>query len=174
MALTKDQKKEVIDNVSNLLSESKMTVVAAYPGTTVKAIQQLRRDAKPAGTTVKVLKNRLVIKALEGNDTLKGVDVSELKGQLLYAFNAQDEVAPAQTLAMFAKKNPTLEFVGAITSDGNFMNADEVKALATLPSKPQLIAEVLATLSSPLNDTLGALAGNLHGLLDAVEAKATN
>lgn len=172
MALTKDQKKEVIDNVSSLLSESKMTVVAAYPGTTVKAMQQLRREAKPVGTTVKVLKNRLVIKALEGNDTLKGVDVSELKGQLLYAFNTEDEVAPAQTLATFAKKNPTLEFVGAITADGNFMSADEVKALATLPSKPQLIAEVLATLSSPLNDVMGALSGNLHGLLDAVAAKA--
>lgn len=174
MSLTKDQKKEVIDTVSNLLSESKMTVVAAYPGTTVKAMQQLRRDSKPGGTTVKVLKNRLVIKALENNDALKGVDVSQLKGQLLYAFNAQDEVAPAQTLAAFAKTNPTLEFVGAITADGEFMSTDEVKALATLPSKPQLIAEVVAMLSSPLNDVMGALSGNLHGLLDAVEAKATN
>lgn len=174
MSLTKDQKKEVIDTVSNLLSESKMTVVAAYPGTTVKAMQQLRRDSKPGGTTVKVLKNRLVIKALESNDALKGVDVSQLKGQLLYAFNAQDEVAPAQTLAAFAKTNPTLEFVGAITADGEFMSTDEVKALATLPSKPQLIAEVVAMLSSPLNDVMGALSGNLHGLLDAVEAKATN
>lgn len=172
MALTKDQKKEVIDSVSALLSESKMTVIASYPGTTVKAMQQLRRDAKSGGTTVKVLKNRLVIQALGSNDTLKGVDVSELKGQLLYAFNGTDEVAPAQALAAFAKTNPSLEFVGAIAADGTFMGKDEVKALATLPSKPQLIAEVVAMLSSPLNDVMGALSGNLHGLLDAVAAKA--
>lgn len=172
MALSKDQKKEVIDQVNTLLSESKMTVVAAYPGTSVKAMQQLRRDAKPAGTTIKVLKNRLVIKALGGNETLKSVDTTELKGQLLYAFNAEDEVAPAQSLAKFAKTNPSLQFVGAISADGNFITADEVKALATLPSKPQLIAEVLATLSSPVNDVMSALSGNLHGLLDAVVAKA--
>ncbi len=174
MSLTKDQKKDVIDQVETLLAESKMTVVAAYQGTSVKAMQQLRRDAKPTGTTVKVLKNRLVIKAMSGNDSLKDVDTSSLKGQLLYAFNTDDEVAPAQALASFAKTNPTLEFVGAITSDGTFMNADEVKNLATLPSKPQLIAQVLATLGSPLNDVMSGLSGNLHALLDGVEAKASN
>ncbi len=174
MALTKEQKKEVIDEVSTLLSNAKMTVVAAYPGTSVKAMQQLRRDAKSGGTTVRVLKNRLVIKAIEGNESLKDVDTNGLKGQLLYAFNSEDEVAPAQTLANFAKSNPNLEFVGAISSDGKFLGVDEVKALATLPSKPQLIAEVLATLSSPLNDVMSAISGNLHGLLDAVEAKASN
>lgn len=173
MALTKDQKKEVIDQVNDLLLGSKMTVVARYNGTSVKAMQQLRSHAKPSATTVKVLKNRLVIKALEGNDSLKGVDTSQLKGQLLYAFNSEDEVAPAQTLAKFAKTNPSLQFVGAITQEGNFISADEVKALATLPSKPQLIAEVLAVLSSPVNDVVSALSGNLHGLLDAVEAKAS-
>ena len=174
MALTKEQKKEVIDEVSTLLSSAKMTVIAAYPGTSVKAMQQLRRDAKSAGTTVRVLKNGLVIKAIEGNKSLKDVDTNGLKGQLLYAFNSEDEVAPAQTLANFAKSNPNLEFVGAISSDGKFLGVDEVKALATLPSKPQLIAEVLATLSSPLNDVMSAISGNLHGLLDAVEAKASN
>lgn len=174
MSLTKDQKKDVIDQVESLLASSKMTVVAAYPGTSVKAMQQLRKDAKPGGTSVKVLKNRLVIKAMSSNDALKNVDTSSLKGQLLYAFNDEDEVAPAQALASFAKTNPTLEFVGAISADGVFMNADEVKALATLPSKPQLIAQVIATLGSPVNDVMSALSGNLHALLDGVEAKATN
>lgn len=174
MSLTKDQKKDVIDQVESLLSSSRMTVVAAYPGTSVKAMQQLRKDAKPGGTSVKVLKNRLVIKAMSSNDALKNVDTSSLKGQLLYAFNNEDEVAPAQALASFAKTNPTLEFVGAISAEGVFMNADEVKALATLPSKPQLIAQVIATLGSPVNDVMSALSGNLHALLDGVEAKATN
>jgi len=173
MALTKDQKNQVVSEVADFLANSKMTVVAAYPGTTVKAIQQLRRDARENGTQVRVIKNRLVIKAMQQNDNLKDVDVSALNGQLLYAFNSEDEVAPAQALASFAKTNPSIVFVGAISSEGKFLNADEVKALATLPGKEQLIAQVLATLQSPVNDVTNALSGNLHALLDGVEAKAS-
>jgi large subunit ribosomal protein L10 len=172
MALTKQAKHDLVDEVSQLLADSRLTVVAKYEGTTVKALQGLRRDARGNGTKVKVVKNRLVIKAIQANDGLKDVDTSLLNGMLLYAFNSEDEVAPAQSLHEFAKANPTLEFVGAISADGKFMSADDVKALATLPSKPQLIAQVIATLQSPLNDITNGLAGNLHGLLDAVAAKA--
>src|SRR6185436_4301838 len=146
MALTKDKKNEVVKEVTEALASSKMTVVAKYQGTTVKAIQQLRRDARDNGTKVRVVKNRLVQKALADVDSLKDVDTSALTGQLLYAFNMQDEVAPAQVLAAFAKTNPSIEFVGAITAEGKFISADEVKALATLPSRENLIAQVIATL----------------------------
>ncbi len=172
MALSKDKKNQVVSDVSELLSSSKLTVVAQYQGTTVKAIQALRKEAKGNGTKVSVVKNRLVIKAIESTDALKGVDTSALTGQLLYAFNAEDEVAPAQVLNTFAKTNPSIQFVGAITADGQFMSADDVKALAVLPSKAELIAQVVATLQSPVNDVMSALSGNLHALLDGVEAKA--
>jgi large subunit ribosomal protein L10 len=172
MALTKAKKHEVVSEVSELLAASKLTVVAQYQGTTVKAIQALRKEAKGNGTKVSVIKNRLVIKALEANDTLKDVDSSALSGQLLYAFNAEDEVAPAQILNTFAKTNPSVQFVGAITADGQFMSADDVKSLATLPSKNELIAQVVATLLSPVHDVTNGLSGNLHALLDGVEAKA--
>lgn len=172
MALTKQAKNDVVKDVADKLTSSKMTVIAKYQGTTVKAMQQLRRDASDNGTKVQVVKNRLVIKALQASDTLKDVDTSALNGQLLYAFNSEDEVAPAKALADFAKKNPNLEFVGAITPEGTFASADEVKALAALPGKNELIAQVIATLASPLNDTVSALSGSLHGLLDGVKAKA--
>lgn len=172
MALTKQKKHDVVAEVIELLSSSKMTVVAAYPGTTVKAIQQLRKDASSNGTSVRVVKNRLVIKALQQTDNLKDVDTSSLNGQLLYAFNSDDEVAPAQVLNTFAKTNPSIVFVGAISAEGKFLGADEVKALATLPGKNELIAQVLATLSSPVNDVMSGLSGNLHGLLDGIEARA--
>lgn len=173
MALTKDKKNEVVAEVSELLASSKMTVVAKYQGTTVKALQGLRRQARDNGTKVKVVKNRLVVQALKATDALKDVETNELQGMLLYAFNSEDEVAPAQVLADFAKANPTLEFVGAISSEGKFLSAEDVKALATLPSKENLIAQVVATLLSPVNDVTNALSGNLHALLDGVEAKAT-
>ena len=172
MALTKQKKNEVVAELSELLAGSKMTVVAAYPGTTVKAMQALRKAARSNGTQLKVVKNRLVIKAIQASDALKAADTSSLQGQLLYAFNNQDEVAPAQTLADFMKTNPNLEFVGAISAEGKFLSKDEVKALATLPSKNELIAQVVATLASPLNDVVNALSGNLHALLDGVADKA--
>lgn len=172
MALSKDKKNEVIAEVSELLASSKMTVVAKYQGTTVKALQQLRRDARNNGTKVKVVKNRLVIQALKGVDALKDVETDALEGMLLYAFNGEDEVAPAQVLANFAKANPNVEFVGAISAEGKFLTAEDVKALATLPSRENLIAQVVATLLSPVNDVTNALSGNIHALLDGVEAKA--
>jgi large subunit ribosomal protein L10 len=173
MALTKPKKDEVVSEVAELLSSSKMTVVTKYEGTTVKALQQLRREARDTGTKVKVVKNRLVIKAVQQNKTLKDVDTSALEGMLLYAFNNEDEVAPAQAIAAFAKKNPTLQFVGAISGEGKFLSADEVKTLADLPSKEVMIGSVINTLLAPVNDTMNALSGNLHALLDGVSDKAT-
>lgn len=173
MALTKDKKNDVVAEVAELLANSKMTVVTKYQGTTVKALQTLRREGRDNGTKLKVVKNRLVIKAIEQNDAIKGVDTSSLEGMLLYAFNAEDEVAPAQIIANFAKTHPTLEFVGAISAEGKFLTAEEVKSLATLPSKNELIGQVVGMLFSPLNDVTNALSGNLHALLDGVADKAS-
>lgn len=173
MALTKNEKSDVIAEVSDLLSSSKMTVVAQYQGTTVKALQTLRRQARDNGTKVKVVKNRLVIQAIKNTDTLKDVDTSALEGMLLYAFNSEDEVAPAQSLNTFAKANPTIKFVGAITAEGKFISAEDVKALAGLPSKNELIAQTIAQLLSPVHDVTNALSGNLHALLDGISDKAT-
>jgi large subunit ribosomal protein L10 len=172
MALTKAKKQEVIEEVSKLLNESKMTVVVRYKGTTVKQLQSLRKEAKGNETTVKVIKNRLIVQALKDSKLFKDADKSALNSQLLYAFNSADEVAPAQVLANFAKKNPTIEFVGAYTTDGVFIGPDDVKALAALPSKTQLIAGIISTLNAPVNGIMSGLSGNLHGLLQGLEAKA--
>ena len=172
MALNKSQKDDVVAEVSDLLSSAKMTVVAKYQGTTVKALQQLRRDARGNGTKVKVVKNRLVIKAMQQNSSLKDTNISDLQGMLLYAFNSEDEVAPAQALKAFAKANPTIEFVGAFSADGTYMDAAQVKTLADLPSKETLIGQVVETLLSPVNDVTNALSGNLHALLDGIRDKA--
>lgn len=174
MALTKQKKQEVIEEVSTLLSESKLTVVAKYTGTTVKQLQELRRTAREDNTNVKVVKNRLVIQAIKNSDLYKDADTSALTAQLLFAFNSEDEIAPAKALATFAKKNPTIEFVGAYTNDGLFIGAEDVKALAALPSKAQLVAGIINTLQSPVHGVMSGLSGNLHGLLQGLEAKAAN
>jgi len=172
MALTKEQKNQVVSDVAELLSHSKLTVVAEYQGTGVKQMQELRRSARESGTVVKVVKNRLVRQALLTTDDLKDTDVSALTGQLLYAFNADDEVAPAQALANFAKKQPSIQFVGAITPEGKFMPVDDVKSLASLPSKDQLRAQLVGTIAAPLSGFVNVLNGNLRGLLNVLTAKA--
>jgi large subunit ribosomal protein L10 len=172
MALSKDKKAQVVDEVTRLLQDSKLTVVAKYQGTSVKSMQELRRTSRDNGTKVIVVKNRLFKKAASADDRFKDTDLSQLTGQLMYAFNNEDEVAPAQSLASFAKSEPQIEFVAALTADGKLLPADEVKVLASLPSKNELIAQTVAMLLSPVNDVTNALSGNLHALLDGVEAKA--
>lgn len=172
MAISRDKKQSLVSEMTDLLSSAKMTVFAQYDGLSVSDLQKLRRAAREQGVSIKVIKNRLVKVALLQNDTLKNVDTSALVGQLLYAVSQEDEVAPAQVLANFAKTNGELKLTGAISNEGNLLSAEDVKALATLPSKNELIAQVIATLSSPLNDVVSGLSGNLHGLLDGIEAKA--
>lgn len=172
MALSREKKNQVVEELSNLFGNSKMTVVAKYRGLTVKAMQNLRSNANENETKIKVVKNRLVKQALSSSDALKDTDTSALKDQLLYAFNANDEVAPAQVLHSFAKKETALEFVGAITSEGKFLSSEEVKALATLPSKDQLIAGIINTLQSPVRNVVSGLSGQLPAIISGLEAKA--
>lgn len=174
MAISRDKKNALVAEVSDALADAKMTVFAQYQGLSVQEVQELRRAAREAGVIIKVVKNRLVRVAMASNDSYKNTDTSSLTGQLLYAISTEDEVAPAQVLDKFAKTHPALQFVGAFSGDGALLSADDVKALAGLPSKNQLIGEVMAQLLSPVHDITNALSGNLHALLDGVKTKATN
>ncbi|HEX5796876.1 MAG TPA: 50S ribosomal protein L10 [Candidatus Saccharimonadales bacterium] len=172
MALTKAKKEEIVSQVSELLESSKLTVIADYQGTSVKQMQNLRKQAKANGTSVKVIKNRLVIKALQSSSRYKDIDTAKLTSQLVYAFNSDDEVAPAQALAKFANANKTLEFVGALTMDGQFLEAEDVKQLAALPNKEQLRAQLLSVLSGPQRGFVTVLSGNIKGVLQVLNARA--
>jgi len=172
MALSKDKKAEVVSEVSQLLNASKLTVVAKYSGTSVKSMQELRRTAKEGNTTISVVKNRLVKKAMQQNDKFADTDTGILTGQLLYAFNAEDEVAPAQVLANFAKAEPQIEFIGALSADGGLLSVSDVKALAALPGKDQLRAQLAGTIAAPLSGFVNVIAGNVRGVLNVLGARA--
>ena len=174
MAISRDKKNELVAEFTELLTNAKTTAFATYQGLTVADIQVLRAQAREQGVVIKVVKNRLVRVVLTGIDAYKDVDSSSLTGQLLYAFSAEDEVASAKVLSEFAKKNDALVLAGGFSLESGLLSADDVKALAALPSKSHLIAEVIAQLLSPVHDVTNALSGNLHALLDGVEAKATS
>ena len=174
MAISRDKKNTLVADMSELLATTKMTVFAKNDGLTVADVQVLRAQAREAGVVIKVIKNRLFRVALGEIDTYKNTDVSTLTGQLLYAVSAEDEIAPAKILNTFAKTHPAMEIAGGFSAEGLLLSAEDVIALASLPSKAQLIGEVIAMLLSPVHDITNALSGNLHALLDGVEAKATS
>ncbi|MCE7936683.1 50S ribosomal protein L10 [Candidatus Saccharibacteria bacterium CPR2] len=172
MAISKDKKQEIVSDLSDLFSSSKMTVFAQYKGVSVKELQELRKSAKEGSTFLRVSKNRLVKLALKDVDNLKDTEADILSGQLLYAFNAEDEVAPAQTLAQFAKNHPNLMLRGAIDSHGVVLDEQAVKQLADLPTKDQLRAQVVGTIAAPLSSFVQVLSGNLRGFITVLNARA--
>lgn len=174
MAISRDKKQTLVAEIRDLLTSAKATAFARYQGLSVADLQALRHEARQAGVTIKVVKNRLVRVAMADHDTYRQTDTSALKGQLLYAMSDEDEVMPAKLLDSFARTHPALELVGGFSAEGAVIDQAEVTALASLPSKPQLIAETVAQLLSPVNDVTNALSGNLHALLDGVADHATN
>jgi len=174
MAISKDKKNQLVADLDQLLSDAKMTVYAQYQGLSVADLQDLRAMAREQGVKIKIVKNRLVKVALGEIAIYKDTDTSGLQGQLLYAISSEDEVAPAQILDQFARTHEALSLKGAFSAEGKTLSEDEVKSLAKLPSKAQLIAEVISLLESGISNITTALSGNLHALLDGVSSKATN
>ena len=172
MAISKDKKNELVADLTELLSSAKTTVYAKYQGLTVAELQELRKAAREAGVKIKVVKNRLVKVAMKEIAVYKDTDTTGLTGQLLYATSAEDEVAPAKVLANFAKDHGALNLMGGFSDLGVALSEDEVKALAAMPSKNELIAQVVAQLLSPVTDSISGLSGGLSGIISGLEAHA--
>ncbi|HKX73597.1 MAG TPA: 50S ribosomal protein L10 [Candidatus Saccharimonadales bacterium] len=172
MAINRQTKESQVAELAALIGDAKLTTFAAYQGLTVKELQSLRRAAREAGVTIKVVKNRLVRVALSQNEQLKDVDTGLLKGQLLYAMSSVDEVAPAQVLAKFAKEHEALKLIGGFDAVGTLLEEADVKALASLPTKDQLRGILVGTIAAPLSGFVNVLAGNVRGVLNVLNARA--
>lgn len=172
MAISRTKKTEIVAEVSDLLNQSKMTVLTRFAGLSVPEMQELRRNARQQDVAITVAKNRLVKIAVDQTEALKGVDTSLLEGQLGLVFGLEDEVAPAQVLADFAKSHPQIEFVGAYTAEGETLSADQVRELAKLPSKDVLRGQLVGTIAAPLSGFVNVLSGNIRGLANVLNARA--
>ena len=161
MAISRSKKEALVAELVQDLADAQMVVYAEYSGISVADLQQLRRQARENGV------------AMDQHDALKQTDTSAMKGQVLYAISNDDEVLPAKVLAQFADKTPELKLVGAFNSLGQSLSTAEVTDLAKLPTKNELIAQAVAQLLSPVNDTVNALSGNLSALLDGVADHAS-
>ena len=154
MSLNRTEKAAVVTDVGAQVARSQTLALAEYRGLTVDHLNALRRQARDKGVYLHVLKNTLARRAVKG--TPFEVAAESMVGPLIYGFS-EDAVAAAKVIADFAKSNDKL-VVKAGAYAGKALNADAVKALAAIPSKEVLLAQVAGLLKSPIQRTAGVLA----------------
>lgn len=157
MAISKDKKATLVAGLTDLLSNAQMVVFAEYHGLTVKDLELLRKLARESDVKIKIIKNRLVQVAMKNTSTFKNAETSPLTGQLLYAIGSDEDFASAKVLAKFAKTHATLKLMGGFNATGESLSQDEVNALGALPTKNELIAQIIDTLLSSVNSIVSGL-----------------
>ena len=157
MAISKDKKNTLVAELTELLNDSKMVVYAKYQGLTVAELQELRKMAREAGVKIKVVKNRLVKVAMKEIAAYKDTDASGLTGQLLYALGTDEDFDAAKVLTKFAKAHDKMELIGGFNAEGAALSTEEVKTLGSLPTKNELIAQVVDTLLGGINGIVSGL-----------------
>ncbi|WP_322925133.1 50S ribosomal protein L10 [Paenibacillus campi] len=142
-------KQEAVEAVAAKLRESVSTVVADYRGLNVAQVTELRKQLREAGVDFQVLKNTLVRRATESAELTELNEV--LVGPTAIAFSKDDAVIAAKILNDFAKTNTALELKGGVV-EGRVVSADEIKALASLPSREGLLSMLLSVLQAPVRN----------------------
>jgi large subunit ribosomal protein L10 len=156
LSLNRNEKAAVVTDVSAQAARSQTLALAEYRGLTVEHLNKLRRDARDKGVYLHVLKNTLARRAVTG--TPFEVAQGAMVGPLIYGFS-EDAVAAAKVVSDFAKGNDKLIVKGGAYA-GKMLDADGVKALAAIPSREVLIAQVAGLLKSPIQrfaSVLGAV-----------------
>ncbi len=170
MAITRDKKNTLVAELTELFASAKGSVGATYTGLSVADMQGLRGLARENHVTIKVAKNRLVRVALGSNAKFKSAETSLLSGQLVYAFSDEDEVAPAQILAKFAKTHPALKLIVGFDDTGSTHDTATVTALAALPTKDQLRGQLVSVIAAPLTGFLNVANGVQRGFTQVLSA----
>ena len=146
MSLNIEGKKEVVAEVSERLKKAQAVVLAEYRGLPVEDITVLRKQARASGVYLRVLKNTLARRAVQGTPFEKLAD--QMVGPLAYGIS-DDPVAAAKVLHAYAKGNDKLVIKGGAMPN-HVMNAKEVGQLATMPSREELLAKLLGTMQAPI------------------------
>ena len=171
MGLNLEQKQAVVADISTRLALAQAVIVAEYRGLDVGRVTQLRAKAKKSGMYLRVLKNTLARRAVKGTPFEKLVD--KMVGPLMYGI-ATDPVAGAKVLSEFARENEHFVIRGGAMPN-TIMSDKDIKALALLPSREELLSKLVGTMLAPLAKlarTLNEVPGKFVRTLAAVhEAK---
>ena len=153
MSLNRQEKAVVIEEVSAEIAKAQSVIIAEYRGLDVASVTVLRKQARESGVYLRVLKNTLVRRAVVGTP-FEGL-TDHMAGPLMYAVS-QDPVSAAKVLASFAKTNDKLVVKGGALPD-NVLTEDGVKALATMPSREELLAKLMGTMQAPVTQFVRTL-----------------
>jgi len=173
MSLNLDQKKQVVEDVSAIVGNSQAAIVAEYRGLTVEQMKILRREAHENNVFLRVVKNTLLKRAVEDTD-FACLD-EHLVGPLAFAAS-EDPVAVAKVIDKYAKEYDAFE-IKAGSMSGGLLSEGDIKALAKLPSREELLAKLLGTMQAPaakfvqtLNEIPTKFVRGLAAVRDAKEA----
>ncbi|MBF6616488.1 MAG: 50S ribosomal protein L10 [Candidimonas sp.] len=153
MSLNRKEKAVVIEEVSAQVAKAQSIIIAEYRGLDVASATVLRKTARESGVYLRVLKNTLVRRAVAGTpfEELS----AQLTGPLIYAISS-DPVSAAKVLAGFAKTNDKLAIQGGALPN-SLLSQDGVKALATMPSREELLSKLLGTMQAPITQFVRTL-----------------
>jgi len=165
------QKEQVVEELGQIFESSGVVVVARYEGLTVAEMQDLRARMRDVDGAVRVAKNRLAKIALEGKPVASIADL--LTGMTVLAFS-EDPVAAAKVMEKYAKDNDKLVILGGAMGE-TALDPAGVKAVAAMPSREELIAQIVSQIGAPAANIAGAIgapASNIASILSTIEEKA--
>ncbi|WP_374396274.1 50S ribosomal protein L10 [Tabrizicola sp.] len=165
------QKEKVVEELGQIFESSGVVVVAHYTGMTVAQMQDLRAKLRDVGGSVRVAKNTLAKIALEGKPAAKMGDL--LTGMTVLSFS-EDPVAAAKVCEAYAKSNDKFVIIGGAMGD-TVLDQAGVKAVASMPSREELIAQIVSCIGAPAANIAGAIgapASNIASILSTIEEKA--
>ncbi len=162
MALTKTQKEKILEDLKDKIAKQKAMILIGITGLKVKDISDLRKKLKATEGNLKVAKKTLIEKAFKESN-LK-FDRGEYKEELALAFGFKDEITPAKTVYQFGLANEKMKILGGFL-EGKFKEAQEFVDLAQLPSREELLAKLVGSISAPISKLVYSLQYNLKGLV---------
>jgi len=159
------EKEQIVAEIKENISNSQVSIMTQYVGLNVAQATELRKQLREAGVKFKVYKNTLASIALADLNFESASPMME--GPTSWAFSS-DPVSPAKILKDFSKEVPFIVMRGGVLS-GSVVSADQLNALADLPSREQLIAQVVGTIAMPLRNTVGVLNALPRNLVNALD-----
>lgn len=167
MATSKSKKSKVLEEVKGVLDESTNLVLTEYRGINVEQMTGLRAELRKVGVKFKVIKNTLMKKTLKEHN-IEGLDV-QLCGPVGVAFLGKDVAAGSKAVLEVTKKNPLFIIKSGVV-EGKLVGTESIKAMALLPSREALLAQLLGTLQAPVRGFMTVARGNTQKLVYALNA----
>jgi large subunit ribosomal protein L10 len=169
LAISKEKKQELVKSYTEEFSRSQAAILTDYRGLPVTELNRLRNKMREAESGYHVVKNRLVKLALRE----AGLPVPEelLQGPTAIGFCYEDVVAPAKVLTDYAKESKVLTIKGGILGE-RVIDVQDISALADLPPRDVLLAQLLSSIQSPMAGLINVLNGTLRSLVTVLKARA--